>query len=607
MKSPNESNIEQWLFSYFEGDLNASEENIFEQFLLEHPNFDKNFEAWGAARFEPSSTQYAHINKIRKPLFPAGVLHRAAVFTAIGLNIGLASLLFINRTNDAHYKWVKLNASVKSSTDFSTNALENNPPIVIALDKSVSTKMERDSESNIENINLLANKAQIVKNTIKSGKQVTISNQFHQVAIHENSKDNKNILANDVKVFSNEFNAIIRLKDTAPVNISGDQLLESTKQFKATHLQETEAVVITPVSVMPPTIVINQETNQETKTASDDKQNKLIALRDANNENLSRESETSKSFFNRFKHNGTIGLNNYRTPEYLIPGMIRNQINFGHVASDLSNSAYLNTYIQRPSYTNSMITSQLGYDVYLPKIKSGFGFQAVYNNYAAGAVQNFEVSVTYSPKIQLKKNIMLEPSARLKMGSTGVNRASMSPNTWMEYDKSNPFFYSSQQHAANVNSTIQQDLGLGFLVNSKVGYMGLNVDNVLGARNHALHYQSNLYGNRAPVFLNAVLGTEYESLNKKALWSSHLVYQNHGMLNKFWLGSNIKYNYLSLGASISSMGEPMFSFGLVTNYLTLRYAADFSKSDVLNRKTMSHQLNLRILIKESRMKKMILN
>lgn len=603
MKSPNESNIEQWLFSYFEGDLNASEENTLEQFLLEHPEFDQTFEAWGTARFEPTSTQYAHINKIRKPLFSAGVLHRAAVLTAIGLNIGLASLLLMNRTDVANYKWVQLNASVKNSTDFSTNVLANNPPLANALDNNVSRQIEPYLEPNNENIKLLAQNALMLKNTIKSNRQVAISNQLHKFAAHEIFKENTNILADDVRLFSNESNSITLCNDSASVHISEDQLFESTKQLKATHLQEIEASAITPVTKMPPTSV----KNQETKTSSHEKQNKLIALRDANNENTSRESETNKFFLNRFKHKGGIGLNNYRTPEYLIPGMIRNQINFGHVGSDFSNSAYLNTYFQRPQYSNSMITSQLGYDMYVPKIKSGFGFQILYNNYSAGALQNFEVSVTYSPKIQLKKHIMLEPSARLKMASTGVNRASLSPNTWMEYDKSNPFFYSTQQHTANVNSTIQQDLGLGFLVNSKFGYLGLNVDNIIGAQNHALHYQSNLYGNRAPVFLNAVLGTEYESLNKKALWSSHLVYQNHGLLNKFWLGSNIKYNYLSLGASISSNGEPMLSFGLATHDITLRYAADFSKSVVLNKKTMNHQLNLRILIKESRIKKMILN
>jgi hypothetical protein len=202
---------------------------------------------------------------------------------------------------------------------------------------------------------------------------------------------------------------------------------------------------------------------------------------------------------------------------------------------------------------------------------------------------------------------MLEPSARIKMSSTGVNRNALTPNSWLEYDRANPFFYSAEQHAANVNATIQQDIGLGFLVNSKHGYIGLNVDNIAGSQNHALHYQSDLYGKRAPVFVNAVLGTEYESLNKRVLWSNHLVYQNYGSLNKLWLGTNIKYNYLSLGASISSAAEPMFSFGLITKNLTLRYASDFSHSAVLNKKTMSHQLSLRVMIKENRLKKLILN
>ena len=50
MKSPNPSNIDQWLFHYFDGDLSANEEAMLESFLLDNPQFDTQFEAWGAAR-----------------------------------------------------------------------------------------------------------------------------------------------------------------------------------------------------------------------------------------------------------------------------------------------------------------------------------------------------------------------------------------------------------------------------------------------------------------------------------------------------------------------------------------------------------------------------
>ncbi len=603
MKSPNASNIEQMLFSYFEGDLTASEENSVEQFLLDNPEFDKSFEAWGAARFVPEATHYPHINKIRKPFLPAGILHRAAAFTAIVLNIGLAALLLLNRTNEANYQSVQLKVTNESEANTSSINITNQSSVLNTQVNDVVEQIESDLDSKKKELIFGSEKFENDEYIAKRDAKRAVLPSFDPVTFDETVTDNENVMNNNVLLLSNESNQSTIIKETTLPD-SGSSEENSNMQLTRAFESQNQAVleVIIPSEE---TILAENVTNKI--STSEGSQKNMEYANNSNGEKPNRDGGKKISFVNRFKQKGAIGLNNYRTPEYLVPGMNRNQINFGHVGSDLSNSVYLNNYIQRPNQGNSMTTSQLGYDMYLPRIKSGLGFQAMYNNYTNGAIQNFEVSVTYSPKIQLKKNIMIEPSARLKMGSTGVNRNALSPNSWMEYDRSNPFFYSTEQHTANVNTTIQQDLGLGFLVNSKLGYLGLNADNILGAQNHALHYQSELYGNRAPVFVNAVVGTEYESFNKKTLWSSHLVYQNHGMLNKFWFGSNIKYNYLSLGASISSAGEPMLNFGLVTNYLTLRYAADFSNSYALNRKTMSHQLSLRVLIKESRMKKMIIN
>jgi hypothetical protein len=104
-----------------------------------------------------------------------------------------------------------------------------------------------------------------------------------------------------------------------------------------------------------------------------------------------------------------------------------------------------------------------------------------------------------------------------------------------------------------------------------------------------------------------VLGTEYESRNKKLRWSGQLVYQNFGDLNKFWFGSRIKYNSLSLGASVSSVGEPMLSVGWMSRSFSLLYSTDYAYSQMSGNKHLSHQLSLRITLKESRLRKLMLN
>jgi hypothetical protein len=199
------------------------------------------------------------------------------------------------------------------------------------------------------------------------------------------------------------------------------------------------------------------------------------------------------------------------------------------------------------------------------------------------------------------------PAIRLRMSTTGLNRNQLSPNSWIELDRNNSFQFSQHQYDAFVNRSVQQDFGLGMLVNSKWGYLGVNADHLLGNINQALHYGSSFDQKRAPIFFNAVLGTAYESINKKVHWSGQLIYQNHGNLNKIWLGSRVKYNFLSLGASVSSKGEPMVSLGIVSKGLALLYSTDYAYSRFYNDKFLSHQLLLRVTIKESRIKKLMLN
>jgi hypothetical protein len=249
----------------------------------------------------------------------------------------------------------------------------------------------------------------------------------------------------------------------------------------------------------------------------------------------------------------------------------------------------------------------MGLDVYLPTAKTGVGVQLNYDRYANGSINNFEFAATYTPKIFLTKTIILEPAMRFKMGGTSVDRNQFTPGSWVEYDRSNAFVYSHAQQNAQVNRSINQDFGLGVLLNTKLFFIGANADNLLGSKNQALHYGSIAYNKRMPVFFNAVVGTEYESRDKKMRWSGQVVYQNFGDLNKFWFGSRIKYNSISLGASVSSAGEPMLSAGWMSRGFSLLYSTDYAQSQITGNKHLSHQLSLRVTLKESRLRKLMLN
>ncbi|MCC7454932.1 MAG: hypothetical protein IT222_12250 [Crocinitomix sp.] len=45
-------NFDRWMFDYLEGNLTTSEAETFEQFLLDHPEFEMDAEAWQHATIE---------------------------------------------------------------------------------------------------------------------------------------------------------------------------------------------------------------------------------------------------------------------------------------------------------------------------------------------------------------------------------------------------------------------------------------------------------------------------------------------------------------------------------------------------------------------------
>jgi hypothetical protein len=608
MKSPNESNIDEWLFHYFEGDLSPEEESLIEEFLLEHPQFDAQFEAWGASRIQQESFVYPKQDILAKPLVPFGLLHKAAVFSAIAVNAVLAGfIIFGNKEQTAQYNAVQLQelflndeftsqnqlAVIQNSydNDFSNAAARNNSSYFALNAGAPNSLLNLGSNANL---NVSSNSLSSSRNLISGVSSTNQTSSFN----FENT--NLSLPEVDTDVTYAKYVNASGIQDLARQQVEQGRVAvasNQTNEYKAEESKpnssENEALAATSVPNVP---AKSGDLKDSKEAASNARAPKETGGRDL------RTPLNPK----RFK-TGAVLLTNSRSQEYLVPGGNRNTINFAHVGSDFANTAYWNSYAQWPEKNNQLFVNQLGYDMFIPEIKSGLGIQMMYSTYGNGVIRDFETALTYSPKFILSKNFILEPAVRLRMSTTGVDRGQLSPGNWVEFDRVNAFQYSQNQSDAFVNRSIQQDLGFGLLLNSKWGFVGVNADHVLGNRNHALHYDGVEDLGRAPMFVNAVLGTEYESLNKKLLWSGQMIYQNHGQLNKIWLGTRIKYNFLSLGASVSSRGEPMFSAGFVSNGISILYSGDYSYSRMYNDKFLSHQLLLRVTLKESRMKKLLLN
>jgi hypothetical protein len=250
---------------------------------------------------------------------------------------------------------------------------------------------------------------------------------------------------------------------------------------------------------------------------------------------------------------------------------------------------------------------QVGVDTYAKSLGGGIGFQMNYSNYQAGLFQSYEGALTYSPKIKVSKNVILEPAMRFKMGTRMLNADRVVPGQQVEWDRSDVRTIFSDGEAPLGERLLYKDLGLGLLVNTKWAFVGVNVDNL------GRHYNS-IYANpsadvnpRAALNYIVTAGTDYQSFNKKTALSTYLVYQNFGQLNKGWLGVNYRYRFMTVGASISTDLDPVGSIGLSFDRFKFSYMTDYTMNNIVGKRMLSHQLSIRITSKPSRNSNKLLN
>jgi hypothetical protein len=71
-------------------------------------------------------------------------------------------------------------------------------------------------------------------------------------------------------------------------------------------------------------------------------------------------------------------------------------------------------------------------------------------------------------------------------------------------------------------------------------------------------------------------------------------------LSEFWVGANIKYNWLTFGGAYSSLNDYSASLGVKFRNFKLIYQYDKTVSFINNDRFVSHNLGVRINAKQKR-------
>lgn len=94
-------NMDEWLFNYFEGNLNAPETDLLKAFLNKNPSLEADYDAWKKSYVQEPAMEYPNTDSLLKPQ-PAPAANRIKWSVALLLLAGL--LVFYTTSSDRDLK-----------------------------------------------------------------------------------------------------------------------------------------------------------------------------------------------------------------------------------------------------------------------------------------------------------------------------------------------------------------------------------------------------------------------------------------------------------------------------------------------------------------------
>jgi hypothetical protein len=568
MTGINDQNIDQWLFNYFEGSLSPLEEQKVEMFIFEHPEFEMDMDAWASASVRPSKEVYQNAQDLKRKR--RGVvfwLQSTAVLFLFSLFI--AAYFLIQPYHENQNLTVKKDTSLFLETVnhlallAEQNKTQNQSAYIGGIVKSISSGnnpskdvAHKHSVSYVTNLSTQSVNTPQSSNIQSNSPFLSSSTQNGRTKTEELSTATSKLFSENSQEF---FENILRMKspETVPVQVK--------------HKVNAPASQVTALK-------LNAEKSVKSETKIHD----------------TKFSHKIKNMMNR-----EIALRNLRDPMYIIPGLTQRDINFASTGGLFATRVQSFNRIQWPSKNSQSVQMGLAADGYVNALHGGVGIQINYSNLQAGLLQNYEAAITYSPKFRLGNNFIIEPALRFKMGTKDLNNTKVEVGEQTEWNRGNVNTFLSHDHHHAMSRLWYKDVGVGMMLNAKWFFIGANLDNII-RHNENIYSGDSKIDARAPLNFTTTLGTDYESFNKKIALSTYFVYQNFGKLNEAWLGSTFRYNWLTVGAAVSTGFDPAASIGLKFKNFMLTYSMDYTKNHIQNTRNLSCQLSLRFTTNPSK-------
>ena len=551
MSNPSFSNIDRWLFELVEGNLSPEQIAQLEAFILQHPELDVDKDMWELATVEKAEVIYPHQDKFirRKPigLYMMAGMTSIAIFVTIGLVEFLSTETELNTyTSELAVK----NEVNKPSVDSEQNGSRDLP----------------NSHPNSS-----------------SGKQVGI----------RNSSPVPSWLTSEI-VDNNQGASFNALNDLGNVDLTGrfghgysnPEIEEVENQdFTGLNTEESTSLSTKPAELFETASGRHWSTQERTKS------NRISSV--VPDDNFSSKMNRAIRTIGRMM-DYPVALKNLKDPMFNMPGMLPIDVNNGLIGTLPGTRIQTLSRAQWLGQSNEQFINQIAVDGYVYGMRGGVGLQVNHSYYGNGQLSNSNVALTYSPKISVNRNVLIEPSVRFKMGSKSINASKIDGSGQVEVDRNTvlPFYTNSTQPLGQ--DLWYKDLGLGMMVNTKWFFAGVQTDNVF--RHYDNIYSGDYTDSRkAATHFIATIGTDYESKRETIGLSPYLIYHQREALQEVWAGVNARVNWFTFGASVSNKLDATAALGVKLDRFAVTCGADYLSSSMIGSKQLSYQLQLRFI------------
>jgi type IX secretion system PorP/SprF family membrane protein len=562
MSNPSFENIDRWFFEYFEGNLSPQQVEQFLQFLRVHPELELEMETWKSAYVKDDAPVYADVASLERPVtwIPYLVSSLAVLTVIVALVVwspfGRQSLYATNYVD------------LLPTMDWDEFSLDEHrsQQIPQAASNVVSTEsMPDDSEIRDAEEHKVLSLAQLPAATER--RHVPYTSQEQLSTFKANQPTAITSLDLSSAGYLNNSTVGRGLMAHAPMFPQVRESIENRDDF------------VNDYTVVFAGDVAGGQTLKKSNT-------------------LSRKAKMVLRKVQRMLDQ-PIALRNTKDPYLLVPNMTGYMANFGMTGTMIQSRFQATSRNQWVGRGQQQLMNTLAWDGYVHAVRGGLGVDFTYNDYAAGSLSNMQMGLVYSPKFSINKNVSFEPAVRFKMGSMDLDAQSAVVGSFAELNRGNliPVFVGDNQPTGS--RLWYRDAGVGALINTKWFYAGVNLDNI--GRHYNNFYSSDISGDfRAATHFSAIAGTEYKALNRELVLSTYIYYQKLNELNELWLGANVRWKMVLMGAAVSTNFDYAGSLGLQFDRFSMHYNVDMLRSSLADKQMVSHQVSVRMLLKPNR-------